>query len=151
MNCIKTELIQKYIDQAASRKEINWVRKHLEVCPECNTRLTEIQLRSDRINKVINLLVDENLAVPQFIAPSKPLRIRQETQRKRLILSLSAACILICIVTSIFFHWRTQLQQEILIVQPIDREINANQTVTQQQLGIIVIEKDGKITQYPLR
>ena len=151
MNCIKPELIQKYIDKAASEEEIVIVKTHLTVCQKCTARLTEMQHRSERIKKAMNLLACEDITIPGFIKPRTSLRIRAVTQRKRLIFSLSAACVLICIVMVILFYQKPQPQQEIVVIHSCDQEINANKTVTQQEMVIQVIGNDGKITEYPLR
>jgi predicted anti-sigma-YlaC factor YlaD len=151
MNCIKSELIQKYIDKAASEEEMVMVKTHLAICPECTAQLTEMHQRSERIKKAMNLLVSDDKTVPGFIKPMKSLQIREVTQRKRLISSLSAACVLICIVMVILFSSKTRPQQEIVVIHSCDQEINANKTVTQQEMEIQVIDNDGKITQYPLK
>ncbi|MGA3013736.1 MAG: hypothetical protein ABSD71_06845 [Bacteroidales bacterium] len=151
MNCIKQELIQKIIDKVASEEEIVKVETHLTVCPKCTSRLAEMQHRSYRIKEAMNLLVSDDIAVPGFIKPRKTLRIREETQRKKLIFSLSAACVLICIVMVILFQSKTPPQQEIVVIHSCDQEINANKPVTQQQMVIQIIDNGGKITEYPLR
>jgi anti-sigma factor RsiW len=151
MSCIKTELIRKYIDREASGQEIAVVEKHLAVCPECTARLTRMQRHSGQVKKALDLLVNEDVSVPGFIAPVQRTKIREVSQRKILIFSLSAACALICIVTVALFSLKIRTPQQIVVVPSVDREINANLTVTQQQMVINVIDANGKVTEFPIK
>jgi anti-sigma factor RsiW len=149
MSCIKAELIQKYIDKAASDAEIAMVDRHLTVCPGCSARVTELQRRSEKVRKALNLLVNDDIAVPGFIAPPGRSKIREVMQRKKLILRLSAASVLICVFLAVMFTLKTRTTQRIVAVHSVDREIDANRTITQQPMVINVIDADGKVTQLP--
>ena len=151
MNCIKSELIQKYIDKAASDTEIARIEKHLTVCPGCNARLAEFQRRSEKVRTALNLLVNHDIAVPRFIAPLGISKNREVIPRKRLILSLSAASVLIFVFLAVMFSLKTQTRQQIVIMRTVDREIDANRTITQQPMVINVIDADGKVTQLPCK
>ena len=149
MSCIKTDLIQKYIDKAASEKEIDTVGKHLVVCRECTTRLNELQHRADEVKKALNILVSDEVAIPGFIAPMGISKTLETTKTKRYVLSLFAASVLICVVVAVIFNLKTLTQQQIVVVHTVAREINANQTVTKQQMVINIIDANGKVTTSP--
>jgi hypothetical protein len=149
MNCIKTDLIQKYIDKAASEKEIDTIRKHMALCRECITRLNELQHRADEIKKALNILVSDQVAVPGFIAPTGISKSLGATRMRRYVLSLFAASVLICVVVAVMFNLKTRTRKQIIVLHTVTREINANQTVTKQQIVINIIDANGKVTTYP--
>jgi hypothetical protein len=149
MSCIKTDLIQKYIDKAASEKETGTVRKHMAVCRECTARLNELQHRADEVKKALNILVCDEGVIPVFTAPVGISKTLETTRTKRYVLSLIAASVLICVVVAVMFNLETPTRQQIVFVHTVDREINANQTVTKQQMVINIIDTNGKVTTYP--
>ena len=149
MSCIKTDLIQKYIDKAASEKEIDTVGKHMAVCRECTTRLNELQHCADEVKKALNILVCDEVTIPVFIAPTGISKTLETTKTKRYVLSLFAASVLICVVVAVIFNLKTRTQQQVVVVHTVAREINANQTVTKQQMVINIIDANGKVTTSP--
>ena len=151
MSYIKPELIQKYIDRATTEKENTGIEQHLAVCPECTSRVAEMEVRAKNIRNAMNLLAGEETAIPAFVTPREFAKTRTISQRRRLLYGLSAACALVLAVTAIVFNQTTRSPQNIVVVHSIDREIDANRTVTQQSMEINVIDADGKVTRYPLK
>ena len=151
MSCIKTELIQKYIDKAASEKEVETVEKHLAVCEECTNRITILQHRADGVKKALNILGRNEVAIPGFIAPTRISKSPEAIRLKRSALRLLAASVLICLILAVLFTRKAPARQEIVAVHTNDREINANQTVTKQEMVINIIDADSKVTSYPLK
>ena len=151
MSCIKTELIQKYIDKAASAKETETVGKHLAVCRECTARLAEMQRRAGEVKKALNILAGDEVAIPGFIAPVGISKTSETAGIKRYVFALLAASALIFAVMTVVFKLETRTSQQIVVVHPAGREINANQTVTKQQMVINIIDANGKVTAYPLK
>ncbi|MEI7725951.1 MAG: hypothetical protein WCK09_12660 [Bacteroidota bacterium] len=149
MSCIKTDLIQKYIDKAASEKEIEIVDKHITVCRECADRLTELQRRSDVVKKALNILIGDDVSIPGFIAPVGILKTPETKRRKRYVISLVAASAMIFAVMAVVFKLETRSSPQIVVVHTVDREINANQTAAKQQMVINIIDANGKVTSYP--
>ncbi len=151
MRCIKTDLILKYMDKAATEKEAASVEKHLAVCRECTSRLTEMQQRGEAVREALNLLVGEDVAVPAFFAPAGIPESMAAKRRKIYVLGFVATSVLICLVITVMFTLKTPSQRQIIVVQTVDREINANQTVTKQQMVINIIDDDRKVTSSPLK
>ncbi|MCX6244272.1 MAG: zf-HC2 domain-containing protein [Bacteroidetes bacterium] len=149
MSCIKTDLIQKYIDKAGTEKETDTVRKHIAVCRECNARLTELQHRADEVKKALNILVSDEVAIPGFIEPVGISKTPETTRIKKYVISLAAASVLICIGMAVMFNLKTPKRQQIVVVHTVDREINANQTAAKQKMEINIIDVNGKVTSYP--
>jgi hypothetical protein len=149
MNCIKMDLIQKYIDKAASEKEIDTVRKHLAVCRECTARLTAVQQRADVVKKALNILSDDEIPIPGFITPVGISKTLEAPRMNRYVVNLFAASVMICVVIAVIFTMKTKTQQQLVVVHTVGREINANQTVAKQQMVINIIDANGKITTYP--
>ncbi|MEI6682139.1 MAG: hypothetical protein WCO44_05905 [Bacteroidota bacterium] len=151
MSCIKPVVIRKYIDKAASAKEIETVVKHLAACRECAARVNELQRQAELVKNTMNILAEDEVAVPGFIAPVRISRSLAAPRRNRYALSFMAASVLLCLVMAVVFTLRTPAQQQIVVVHTADREINANQTVTKQQMVINVIDANRKVTSYPLK
>ncbi len=149
MNCIKTDLIQKYIDRAATVKEADTVEKHIAVCRECSARLTELRHRADEVKKALNILVNNEVSIPGFIASVGKTKTREAKRIKRYVFSLFAASVLIFLVMAIVITLNTRTQQQMVVVHTVDREINANHTVTEQLVEINIIDANGKVTTSP--
>ncbi|MEI7662611.1 MAG: hypothetical protein WCK34_10445 [Bacteroidota bacterium] len=151
MSCIKKEVFQRCIDSAASEEETEAARKHLAVCRECTDQLAALQHRSDEVKKALNILVSEEVPIPGFIAPARIPNVLAATRLRRYALSLVAASVLAGIVLAVVFTVKTPARQQIVVMHTVDREINANQTITKQQLVINVIDANMKVTVYQLK
>jgi|GEM_PF-3883897 len=151
MSCIKPALIRKYIDKAASAKETETVVNHLAACRECTARFNDLQRQAKRVKNAMNILPGDDIAVPAFIAPLRISKRPAPRRRNRYIIRIVAASVLICLVMAVMFTPKTPAQQQIVVVHTADREINANQTVTKQQLVINIIDANRQVTTYPLK
>jgi hypothetical protein len=150
MNCIREELIQKYVDKAASEAEIARIVTHLSGCPKCRGRVAAFQQRSEGIKKAINLLVPGNIDITGYQIPAGMPKTRRSTGRIRTIIGLSAAFVLILMLVTALLFLKPGPVQETIIIHTADAEIDANRTITQQPTVINIIDANGQITQIPI-
>jgi predicted anti-sigma-YlaC factor YlaD len=144
MNCIKKQQLQQYIDGECQKSEMALIEKHLISCPICATKYTEMKQLASAMKQTINLLNVENVEIPPF-----KLRTHKSSKKpiKHLIYSLSAACIILFVL--LFVDKKIQSnQKEIIIVQSVPTDIDANKPITDQELVIEVFDGRGNRSQY---
>jgi hypothetical protein len=158
MNCIETDILQKYLDGEATTDEKTGVEAHLATCELCSFRLAQLQGRSERVKKLLNKGLDLEAALPPL--PSNlngklAVNVTDEnasddTRAKRPLLKrwtigLSAACLL-----GMIFLYRpldcksankdfVRMQREIV-------EVDANQTYEDQETTLSLIDNKGNVT-----
>lgn len=150
MNCIDEDLIQRYIDEEVEVEEGRRVTRHLAVCPDCAKLVAERRQWALSMKRMIQEVADEPVVVPPFAAPAKSVSLR--SFRKRLVLVLSAACLLAFFV----LHWnhpsaeKPSIEDELTILQHSDWSVDANQPFSKQGLQINLIDPEGNVTGYVL-
>ena len=148
MNCIKDKTIQRYIDAESSPEEVVRIEKHIAICEKCAQKVDYQKKLSVSIKSTINRLSENDPEIRKFTIPSVTEKKRLYL-RKRYIYSIAAACILL-IVLFTYRNKRTEYPDETIIVNNFDWEIDANRTLSQQQLVLQVIDPEGNITEYPI-
>lgn len=147
MRCIDEQLLQKYIDGECTKNEGIVIKKHLSDCFVCSQKLAEKEKLSADIKQTINTLTIENIEIPVF-KYTKSTSGRNSL--KLIIYSLSAACILLFVLFFVDkkndFH-----QKEIIIVQSVPREVDANRPAGEQELIIEVYDGKGHRSEYNIQ
>lgn len=144
MTCIEKHLLQKYIDHECTQTERQLVEQHLSICPACQKQQLEMTALSKEIKKAIGSLGVDDIAVPVFkITKSRSLN----RNVKLFIYSLSAACVLFCVL--FFVDKKTDAtQKQMTIVQSIPLEVDANRPASDQEFVIEVYDGKGQCSEY---
>ncbi|MGF1587096.1 MAG: anti-sigma factor family protein [Bacteroidales bacterium] len=146
MRCIKTEIIQKYIDGEISPEETALIEEHISDCEKCAAAVEQQKRMSDGIIKAINLFALDNKEIPAFVAPSVGLKKPLKTI-KRAAFYISAACILLFILL-ILPKGVPENHHQISIIHSIGPEVDANKPVTRQEIVVYVIDENGNIIEH---
>jgi len=143
MNCFNEDLIQRYIDNEISESEKNFIEKHIKECDTCASKLEEQTSLSSFVKGEINSIYTDNKAIPKINIEQNEGKI---IKLKDFIITLSVAC---SIVIGLFFFTRNN-ENEInnaSIVQSIEFDIDANKTITEQDMIITVVGPDGEVSE----
>ena len=144
MTCIDEHLLQQYIDNECPETEREMINEHLSICPACQKKQLEMTALSIEIKDAICSLGVDNLEVPVF-KNTKTLSLNRNI--KLLIYSLSAACIVFCVL--FFVDKKTEAsQKQITIVQSIPSEVDANRPASDQDFVIEVYDGKGQRSEY---
>ena len=143
MKCICDELIQKYIDNEASKEEVTYVETHLISCDACKDAVDEQKKLAAEIRNVINLLSEETIEIPTF-----------ERKNKRVILrwSLFAASVA-CILAFILFTHKPEKDTPIdstKFFHNTENEFDANRSISQQDMVLKIVDSEGNMSEYNL-
>ncbi len=146
MKCINEEIIQKYIDGETQSQESALIEKHLEACRKCSNKVTHQRALKAKLIDAINLLADSADDLPIVRPAAKPSKGKGVLLR-RVIPLLAAASVMLFVV---FITQKDKTKEEKAIVsQPFFvGEIDANRTLTQQELTITVISPNGKMSEH---
>jgi hypothetical protein len=146
MNCIKKDIIQKYIDGEANPDEVQLVEAHSHQCPICAKDVEESKRVASEMKSLLNKLVDGPVEVPTFVMPkhtSKKLVI----SGRNALYGLAAACIILFFVV-ITHKSEPKIDQEIRLVNNYDWDVDANRPITDQKLKVNIIDPEGNVTEY---
>ena len=146
MTCIKDDIIQKYVDGETTPEEVAQIEKHIVNCEKCTEKVDNHLRLADGIKETLDLLLEDPVEIPEILA-TKSQSKKRLIRGKKLIYSLSAACILI-FVLFITQNKKHRIENEEIIVHSIDWEYDANRTISQQQLVISIIDLEGNVTEY---
>jgi len=148
MNCIHDDIIQKYIDQEASPKEVTFVENHITNCNKCVKRIKNQRRLATDIKKTINLLAEDTIKIPKFEIPSNNLK-KHFLTTKRLSYIISAACILLFVIV---INQKKEMKNddEIILEFGTDIVVDANLPVSRFPLVINIIDANGNISKYYL-
>ncbi len=146
MSCIKNDLIQKYNDGEATPKEIALIEKHIVNCEKCALKVDDQQKLATGVKKAINLLAEDTIEIPNIVMSPSRSKKRFITG-KRLIYSISAACIIL-FVLFITHNKEAEIENEIVFTLSFEWDYDANRTISQQQMVINIIDPEGYITEY---
>lgn len=144
MTCIEKHLLQQYIDNECTEFEREIVKQHLFICPSCQKKQLEMTALSTGIKATIHSLGVDDLEVPPF----KNTKTRSLNKKVKLIIySLSAACIVFCVLY--FVDRKTEAsQKQVTIVQSIPSEVDANRPASDQDFIIEVYDGKGQRSEY---
>lgn len=143
MKCFSEELLQIYIDGECSKEEFILINEHLSKCDECSNSVIDARKRSETIKKQINALAGEIREIPDFSGITEQRKLPL-TKRKKLIYTLSAACILLVAALGMY-HWESSKRQKSAIYYSIEYEIDANKPLTDQDMVMyITSESEGE-------
>lgn len=146
MRCIDPDQIQKYIDQEITPEERVLIEEHIKHCNACAKKISNQLKLASHIKDALNLLLDETAPIPEFEIPSTR-RKRHALTSRRLIYSLAAACILTLFII-LFPNRETVAEDNEYFMQVVEREYDANRSITEQDLIIEIIDPEGNLTEY---
>lgn len=146
MNCIKDDLIQKYIDGEASSEELVLVEEHISNCATCSIKIEAREKLVNNIKSTIHLLDEADVEIPAFIVPEyhKP---KKRSIFNKYFLLVSAASILI-LVLFILKNNDQHLDSDLIFVNSFESEFDANRTISQQEMVINIIDANGKVSEF---
>lgn len=139
MKCIKETLIQKYIDGECSKNEEDFIETHFLNCSECQFKYDERVKLSMNMKQVLCTLNSEVVEIPKFSIPTKQLG----KTRKLFIISLSVASILLLAVF-LTINKSKSTQDELIVIQNIPLEIDANLPASEQEFVIDIFDGQGR-------
>ncbi len=144
MKCIHDELIQKFVDKETSLQEETYINKHISECLTCSQRVEQYKESVNNIKKLIGLLDEKDVEIPEF----KETLVQDKIiypRFKKFIYSASVACILILFL--IIFQKQDD-KIEITYSYDLASDYNANLPVSEQDMVIQIFDSEGKITTY---
>ena len=147
MSCIDTDLIQKYIDDEATPEEVVLIENHLKQCKTCTTKIRHQQKLAAQVKNTLNLLTEEDVAIPEFEVPQ--LRKKKRPISRRLIYGVAAACAVLSLLI-LLPNREPVAENGEYFMQLVEQEYDANRTVSEQELIIEIIDPEGNITEYYL-
>ena len=143
MKCYSEEILQHFYDGECKPDEQAGIEEHLVACPGCRKQLDTIAARSTNIKEAFNTLItnkDEPIEIPEFIKPME----RQNNGRKRLVWMASAASVIGFIISLHFIHQNNN-SASVSFYQPMESSIDANQTISDQEITMQYIDESGNI------
>lgn len=146
MNCINSEIIQKYIDEEILPEESALIEEHISSCEKCAAVVKQKRQLSDGIIKAVNLLAKDKKEIPAFAAPVSCKKMLSAAMKKA-VYYISAACILLFLLV-ILFKKDPGNNHQISIVHSIGPEVDANKPITKQEIIIYVIDENGRMTEH---
>ncbi len=138
MNCIKEENIQAYIDNELSIEETKKAEQHFIKCKDCNNLLQSYKKRSILLKE--ELSYHESIDIPDI----NLITNKGSSTIKRFIYAISAASILIAVLFAYNYDFNTTSSEtNIAIINNF--EFDANKSITNQGIEVIIVDSDGKI------
>jgi len=144
MKCIDDELIQKYIDGETDSEEAALIEKHTADCPQCARNIETQKAFADYIKREVRQWGRQPDVIPEFVAPATGKR-RLSLKLKHYLYVVSAACAIFLIV--VLFP-KQKKEKDIQLIYSFDGDFDANRTVSQQDMVIMMIDSDGKVVRY---
>ena len=147
MKHIDDELIQKYIDNEASREEVDYIDVHLLSCTGCKKTVDEQRKFADELRGLINSLSEEEIEIPEF---NKPKKNRIKRRQTMFLWSVGAASVA-CVLAFLFLNTEVKNTDDYKnLFYNTEHEFDANRSVLQQDIVIKVIDSEGRISEYNL-
>ena len=143
--CINDELIQRYIDRETGSEESARIEKHAADCPQCARNIEEQKSFSDYFKREIGQWKGQPDTIPEFVAPVTRKR-ELNLQIKRYLYAISAACAILLLIVLLFP--KQSKEKDIQLIYSFDGDFDANRTVSQQEMEIIMIDSEGKVVKY---
>ena len=147
MKCIDDELIQKYIDGETDAQETGRIEQHLTDCSRCARNVEEQRAFAGIIKRDIGKMGRQTVAIPGFVAPVVPKR-KLNVKIRHYIYAVSAACAIFLLFFLILEHNEPNQENEIQLIYSFIGDFDANRTIFQQEMTIIVIDAKGKVVEY---
>lgn len=147
MSCIDNELIQKFIDGEASKHEVKLIKQHISECRVCTEKIDQQKKLAIRIKEAIDVLVTDEIKLPEFNYPKQNNRLIN-TNIRRFLYALSAACVLFFAIW-VSDNGQQVEMEEVVFYNNVDWEYDANKPITDQQMTFKVIDADGNVSEYP--
>jgi len=149
MNCIRKDIIQKYIDGEATPGEMALVNEHSKDCEKCAQQITYQKKMAAGIKKSIDLLAEDAKDIPTLKTTDTTAGKSHFLTLRRIIYSISAACLLLFFIVICHKENVSVIPNQVTIVHCLGSDIDANRPVTEQPIVIHVIDANGNVTEYP--
>jgi len=150
MKCINNELVQKYIDGETNSQETANIEKHLTECTKCIKKVEEQKAFSDVIKNDTGLWYSQPVIIPEFITPVSNKR-KISVKIRHIVYAASAACAILLFV--FLFYEQNNLKEQshpnsVHLIYTFSGDFDANKTISQQEMTIMVINSDKKTIEY---
>ena len=146
MKCIESDLIQKYIDEELTSKEVVLIEGHIKHCKACTAKISNQLKLVTHVKDTINLLTEETVDIPEFEIPQSRKKMH-DIRSRRLIYGVAAACIAILLLI-IFQNKETVAENNEYFMQLVEHEYDANRSLSEQKLIIEIIDPEGNLSEY---
>jgi hypothetical protein len=146
MNCIKDDIIQKYIDGETTPSELLLVENHIAVCKKCAAKIENQRKLAALLKKAINPSEKDSIQIPDFLVPSKTIK-NISSPNIRLFYIIAAASILLFLFV-IRPKNETASQKENSIELGYTLEVDANRPVSKLPMVISIIDSQGNVSEY---
>ena len=143
MKCIDDELIQRYLDSETDAREVERIEKHVAVCASCARNIEQQRIFADGIKKAIGQWGRQAVVIPEFVAP-----VARKRKIRHYIYAVSAACAVLCFVFLLPERNRQNQEKEIYLIYGFDGDFDANRTISQQNMTIMLVDANGRIVEY---
>jgi len=135
------------------------VDKHLKECQPCRLQLELLQTRAVQIKNALKSLSDKEVVrppLPLTVDGKRPVFESKKRQHKnasgnewkpviRLFYGVAVACAIILLFLCI--PWtKPEESQDVIQMQAVIQEVDANRPYSEQETVITVIDPDGKVT-----
>ena len=147
MKCIDNELIQRYIDGETNLRETVGIEKHLANCSPCTRNIEAQRTFAGAVKNRIKNWSSQPVVIPEFVAPVAKKR-KLNVKIRHYIYAASAACAALLLFFLISEHNGKNRENEIQLIYTFVGDFDANRTISQQEMTIIVIDANGKIVEY---
>ncbi|MFA7043819.1 MAG: anti-sigma factor [Bacteroidales bacterium] len=159
MNCIDKDILQRYLDGEMDPDQKAQVDKHLKECQPCRIQLELLQTRAVHIKKALKNLSDKEVVIPplsSMVDGKRSVIESKELQHKnasgngwkpvtRLFYGIAVACAIILLF--LYTPWtKPEESQDVIQMQAVIQEVDANRPYSEQETVITVIDPDGKVT-----
>jgi hypothetical protein len=149
MNCIKDDVIQKYIDGETTLSEAFLVESHIATCKKCELKIENQRRLAISVKKALNLLAKNSAEIPELAIPSRHIK-KPSLTIKRFSDIFAAACILLFVI---FITKKKEMKNDDEIIMEIGSviDVDANRPVSQLPLVISIIDSKGNISEYYIK
>ena len=158
MKHIDSELIQKYIDNEASRGEKAHIEEHLLSCAVCRDAVDEQRILATELCGIINVLSEEEIEIPVFDRAMKDKSLNNHAKdgrkKSRVMLrwslyTASVACILIFILLILKPEKETPIESATFFYGT-ENEFDANRSISQQDIVVKMVDSEGNVSEFNL-
>jgi anti-sigma factor RsiW len=145
MSCVGKHIIQQYIDGECTDQEAQQIAVHLQECPVCRYEYEGTRELAGKVQVFMDSLVDEDISVPQFILPHKP-----GTIKRKKVVRLAWVLVAACFVGLLFILRTGKDNGKLAAVNMLGNDIviDANLPYADQKLKIMVVDPEGRISEY---
>jgi len=144
MNCIDTDIIQRYIDGETDVRETEQIEKHIADCSSCANQIEEQKAFTNAIKTDLQKLV-QPVDIPEF---SVPTTLKRRLNFKRMAYFAAAACVAFVMMFVLLPERHKEDENNFLMMYSVITDFDANRTFSQQEKSVFVTDRNGNIVEF---